>query len=236
MSQRKKAVFNWSGGKDAALALTNILNDPQFDIVSLLTTVNEDDNASSIHSIPSWLLSKQADSIGLPLHTVPLQKTLKNHNVKIRSAVEHFKKQGVTHFIFGDLFLREVRKYREDQLNPLGIEVVEPLWGKTSTEIMQDFLHSGIQAKIIVTQADKLDCSFVGKRLNRNTINAFPENIDICGENGEYHTLSYAGGAFQKEIDFSIARVHKVSYDIGTTTKQTQTYQYWQAEIHRGKR
>ena len=231
MNQKKKAVFNWSGGKDSALALQKTLRESEFDVVSLLTTINEETLTSSIHSIPIELLTKQANSMGIPLYTVLFAKDLINYDDKMREAVEHFKKQGVTHFIFGDIFLADVKTYRENKLNPLGIEVVEPLWGKTSAEIIDDFIKSGIKSKIIVTQVDKLDETFIGKNLDQNTINTFPNDIDICGENGEYHTFSYSGDLFKKEIDFSISQTNKVSYDINLDNGQTKTFEYWQAEI-----
>lgn len=228
---RKKAVFNWSGGKDSALALQTVLQDNQFDIVSLLTTINEETLTSSIHSIPIEILSKQAESIGISLYTVLFAKDLKNYDDKMRETIDHFKKQGVTHFIFGDIFLEDVKTHRESKLNPLGIEVVEPLWDKSSAEIIDDFLKSGIKTKIIVTQADKLDQTFIGKDLDQNTVNSFPDDIDVCGENGEYHTLSYAGGLFKKDIDFTISQANKISYDIGLDNGQTKTFEYWQADI-----
>ncbi|WP_129595647.1 adenine nucleotide alpha hydrolase [Seramator thermalis] len=231
MNQKKKAVFNWSGGKDSALALQKTLQDNEFDVVALLTTINEETLTSSIHSIPVELLTKQADSIGIPLYTVLFAKDLKNYDNKMQETVEYFKKQGVTHFIFGDIFLADVKTYRETKLNPLGIEVVEPLWDKSSTEIISDFLKSGIKSKIIVTQADKLDKTFIGKDIDENTINAFPDDIDICGENGEYHTFSYSGVLFKKQIDFSISQTNKISYDINLDNGQTKTFEYWQAEI-----
>ena len=231
MNQRKKAVFNWSGGKDSALALQTILQDNQFDVVSLLTTINEETLTSSIHSIPVEILSKQADSIGIPIYTALFAKDLKNYDSKMSETIDHFKKQGVTHFIFGDIFLADVKTRRESKLNPLGIEVVEPLWDKSSAEIIDDFLKSGIKTKIIVTQADKLNQTFIGKELDQNTVNSFPDDIDVCGENGEYHTLSYAGGLFKKDIDFSISQTNKISYDIKLDNGQTKTFEYWQADI-----
>src|SRR5690606_14917782 len=142
MNQKKKAVFNWSGGKDSALALQKILQDNEFDVVALLTTINEETLTSSIHSIPIELLTKQADSIGIHLYTVLFAKDLTNYDDKMQETVDYFKKQGVTHFIFGDIFLADVKTYRETKLNPLGIEVVEPLWDKSSTEIISDFIKS----------------------------------------------------------------------------------------------
>jgi diphthamide synthase (EF-2-diphthine--ammonia ligase) len=149
--------------------------------------------------------------------------------MKMGEAVSHFKTQGVTHFIFGDIFLADVKAYREGKLNPLDIEVVEPLWSYSPAEVMQQFLQSGIRAKIIVTQADKLDQSFAGLDLDAETVGLFPANIDICGENGEYHTFCYAGGMLREEIQFSILRIQKIAYDIKLDDGRTETFEYWQA-------
>lgn len=146
-------------------------------------------------------------------------------------AVTHFKKIGVKHFIFGDIFLSDVKAYRESKLHPLGIEVVEPLWVKTSQEVIDDFISSGIKSKIIVTQADLLDDTYIGKDLDQNLIDSFPENIDVCGENGEYHTLCYAGGLFKKEVKFSISDTIKTSFDFTLDTGEQKTFEYWQAEF-----
>lgn len=231
MTQRKKAVFNWSGGKDSALALYKILQEGNYEVVSLLTVLNEETQTSSIHAIPLELLARQAASIGIPLYSVAFAKDLTNYEEKMREIVLHFKKQGVTHFIFGDLYLSEVKAHRERKLNPMGIEVVEPLWGRTATETMEDFLRSGIRSKIIVTQADKLDETYIGKELDRPTVNSFPCDIDICGENGEYHSFSYEGGLFREAIDFSISETKKISYDIKLANGQTEIFEYWQAEL-----
>lgn len=231
MKQIKKAVFNWSGGKDSALALNKILNEMEFDVVALLTTINEETLTSSVHAIPIDLLQKQAKSIGIPLKTVLFRKDLSNYAAVMQKTVNDFKKYGVTHFIFGDIFLQDIKTYREAKLNPLGIEVVEPLWGKSSAEIMHDFLKSGIISKIIVTQADKLNKTFIGKDLNTETVNSFPNNMDVCGENGEYHTLAYAGGLFKNEIFFEIKNIQKISYNIKRDSGQTQTFEYWQADL-----
>ncbi len=231
MNQRKKAVFNWSGGKDSALALQKTLKENEFEVVSLLTTIHDETQKSTIHSVPLQVLSKQAASIDIPLYTVSLAKGLKSYDEKMLEAVDYFKREGVAHFIFGDIFLSDIKAYREYTLNPLGIEVVEPLWNKTSNEIIGDFLKSEIKTKIIVTQADKLDKTFIGKELDLDLLHSFPSDIDACGENGEYHTLAYAGGLFKKEVEFSISETNKISHDIKLDDGQTKTFEYWQATI-----
>lgn len=231
MTQKKKAVFNWSGGKDSALALHKTLEENEFDVVSLLTTINEETLTSSIHGIPLKLLLKQAESIGIPLYTVLLSKDKKSYEEGMTEAITHFKNRGVSHFIFGDIFLADVKSYRESKLNPLGIEVVEPLWGKTSVEIMNDFLRSGIKTKIIVTQADKLDQTFIGREIDNEFTKSLPGGIDPCGENGEYHTFSYDGGFFKSKIDFEISKANRISYELKMSTGEMKSFEYWQAEI-----
>ena len=231
MNHRKKAIFNWSGGKDSALALQKILSSDEFEVISLFTTINEETQKSSIHSIPLEILSRQAKSIGISLYTMSFAKDLKNYDQKMLEVVTYFKTKAVTHFIFGDIFLSDVRAYREAKLNPLEIEIVEPLWNKTSGEVINDFLKSGIKAKIIVTQADKLDESFIGKELTQELINSLPGNVDVCGEDGEYHTLSYGGDLYKEEIVFSFGETRKISYDINLDNGQNKTFEYWQAEI-----
>ncbi len=227
----KKAVFNWSGGKDSALALQKVLEEKEFEVVALLTNMREETSKSSMHAIPLKILERQAESIGIPLYTVASSTALKNYDQKMSEAVQHFKELGVQHFIFGDIFLSDVKAYRESKLHPLGIEVVEPLWEKTCQEVIADFLRSGIQSKIIVTQADLLDESYIGKDLTADLINSFPKNIDVCGENGEYHTLSYAGGLFKKEVEFTISETVKTSFDFTLDTGEKKTFEYWQAEF-----
>lgn len=225
----KKAVFNWSGGKDSALALYTVLQQKQFEVVALLTTVNEETELSSMHAIPFSLLMKQAESIGIPLYPVFLPKNLPVYEQRMLDAAQHFKAQGVEHFIFGDIYLSDVRKYREDRLHPLGIEVVEPIWNLDSTEVMQNFLDSGIRTKIIVTDASKLDRSFIGQDIDAALIERMPEDIDICGENGEYHTFAYAGALFKQTVEFEIVETRQMSYDFKLENGEEKTYHYWQA-------
>ncbi|OTG66759.1 ATP-binding protein [Acinetobacter silvestris] len=229
MDIRKKAVFNWSGGKDSALALYKILQQNQFEVVALLTTVNEETKLSSMHAIPHALVVKQAESIGIPLYPVFLPQDLDIYEQRMLDAANHFKAQGVAHFIFGDIYLTDVRKYREDRLHPLGIEVVEPLWNQNSTEVIQDFFASGIKTKIIVTDASKLDATFIGQDIGSAVIDLMPAEVDICGENGEYHTFSYAGGPFQHSVDFNIIETKKMFYEFKLDGGEEMTYHYWQA-------
>lgn len=231
--ERIKAVFNWSGGKDSAHALLRAQQSDNYEIVALLTTVNRETRCSTMHGIPLPLLQVQADSIGFPLHVVDLtpKGNMEDYGTAMSQAVEHFKALGVTHFIFGDIFLHDVRKYREQQLARYGIEVVEPLWGKTSEEVMEDFLVSGLRTVIVTTMADNLGAEAIGREIDRDFIVSLPDGIDPNGENGEYHTFCYDGPIFRYPIPFRLGEPFSQSYDIRLDDGTVNTYSYWFADL-----
>lgn len=231
----KKAVFNWSGGKDSALALYKVLQDKEYEVVALLTTVNCRTKRSSVHGIPFELLKEQARSIGIPFYPVFLghEGELDGYALAIEKAAYHFKSKGVSHFIFGDIlinngYMQNVREYREKQFAPAGISVVEPLWNKTQVEIIEEFFASGLQTIIVTTMADKLDASYIGKKIDRDLIDNLPEGVDICGEEGEYHTFCYDGAIYSFPIDYIISepkyRANMVPMSDGTEKEFTYYY------------
>lgn len=234
--KRPKAVFNWSGGKDSALALYKALQSEQYEIVSLLTTVNRENRRSSMHGIPLTLLERQAESIGLPLRTVDLTPdgTMENYEQAMARATAHFREAGADRFLFGDIFLHDVRSYREKQLAPYGITVVEPLWGKTSEEIMQEFLASGLQTVVVTTTADRLDRGFIGRRIDEAFVRDLPPGVDVCGENGEYHTFCYAGGMFRTPVPFSLGEPLQRTYPVKLDDGTVKEYAYWFADLREG--
>lgn len=219
---KHKAIFNWSGGKDSALALYKILQNPDFEIISLLTTINKETQQSSMHAIPLALLKQQAESIGLALYTIDLAANgdFTSYDQAMEKAVLHFKKLGVTHFAFGDIYLHDVRSYREKQLQAYGIQVVEPLWDLSVTEVMDEFLKSQLKTIITCITESMLSPKYLGKIIDKQLISTFPKDADICGENGEYHTFCYAGPLFKKEIKFitkeSIRISNRIKMDDGS--------------------
>ena len=231
--KRHKAVFNWSGGKDSALALYKALQSGLYDIVALLTTVNRDSMRSTMHALPEDLLRRQAESIGIPLHIVPLtpQGTMQEYEEAMRRATRHFQRQGVTHFIFGDIYLEDVRDSRVRNLAPQGIEVVEPLWGLGTRQVMEEFLSSGLRTVIVTTTAECLDESFIGRNIDRELLHDLPPEVDPCGENGEYHTLCYAGGMFRYPVDYSLGRPERRTYDIRMEDGTVKRFSYWFANV-----
>ncbi len=233
VKQRKKAVFCWSGGKDSALALLRARQSGEYDIISLLTTVNRDSRRSTMHAIPEKLLRAQAESIGIPLYTVDLlpEGGMGDYDDAMRKAVEYFKAEGVTCFIFGDIFLHDVRAYREKQLAPYGMEVAEPLWDKSSAQIMEEFLSSGIKTVVVTTMADILGREAIGKAVDREFVVSLPDGADICGENGEYHTLCYGGPLFAYPVPFTLGEPFLFSHDVGMEDGSHKTFSYWFANI-----
>lgn len=231
-----KAVFNWSGGKDSAHALLRAIESEKYEIVALLTTVNRDTHRSTMHGIPLTLLEAQAASIGIPLYIVDLtpKGNMEDYSSAMSQAVQHFKDLGVTHFIFGDIFLHDVRQYREQQLAPYYIKVVEPLWGKSSEKVMEDFLSSGLKTIIVTTMADGLGAVAIGKLIDREfvaSLTSLSTEIDPNGENGEYHTFCYDGPIFQYPVAFHLGEAFSQSYDIRLDDGTVQTYSYWFANL-----
>lgn len=228
-----KAVFNWSGGKDSAHALLRAVESEKYEIVALLTTVNRDTHRSTMHGIPLTLLEAQAASIGIPLYIVDLtpKGNMEDYSSAMSQAVQHFKDLGVTHFIFGDIFLHDVRQYREQQLAPYDIKVVEPLWGESSKKVMENFLSSGLKTIIVTTMADGLGAAAIGKLIDREFVSLLSANIDPNGENGEYHTFCYDGPIFQYPVAFHLGEAFSQSYDIRLDDGTVQTYSYWFANL-----
>lgn len=230
---KAKAVFNWSGGKDSALALWKTLSEGRYEIVALLTTVNSEQQRSTMHGIPVSLLQQQAEQIGIALHIVDLAPRggMNDYNRAMHEATLHFLQQGVTHFIFGDIFLHDVRSCREDKLSPLGITVVEPLWNMTSEAVMEEFLQSGLKTVIVTTNAELLDARYIGRTIDRELIAGLPPGIDICGENGEYHTFCYDGPLFDRPVRFSTGEPHHATYPVRLDDGTVREYSYWFANL-----
>lgn len=230
---KTKAVFNWSGGKDSSLALFKVLEQGEYDIVALLTTVNSDSKRSTMHAIPASLLQNQADSIGIPLYVVNLLPNgeMQGYEEAMVDAVNYFISQEVTHFIFGDIFLHDVKTYREKQLNPYGITVVEPLWGKSSPEIMDEFLASGLRTIIVTTMAEVLDESYIGKLIDKELVDRLPETADVCGENGEYHTFCYDGPIFKYPVAYTLGNPDYRTYPVKMEDGSEKEFSYWFANL-----
>jgi uncharacterized protein (TIGR00290 family) len=212
---KKKALFNWSSGKDSALALYKTLQNSEFEITCLLTSVNQQFQRISMHGVRVELLEQQAKSIGLPLEImqIPEMPTMEVYEKVMEETLAKLKNQGVTHSIFGDIFLEDLRKYREDKLAEIGFEGVFPLWKIPTQDLIQEFISLGFKTIVVCVNERFLDKSFVGRVINQDFINDLPENVDVCGENGEFHTFTFDGPIFSKPIDFEIGEVVYRKYE-----------------------
>lgn len=211
----KKALFNWSSGKDSALALYKILQNPEFKIDYLLTSVNQQFKRISMHGVRVELLQQQAESIGIPLEImeIPEMPTMEVYESVMQQTLEKLKNKGISHSVFGDIFLEDLRQYREDKLATMGFEGVFPIWRIPTKELIQEFISLGFQTVVVCVNERYLDKSFVGRMIDQQFIDDLPENVDVCGENGEFHTFCFDGPIFQKPIDFELGEIVYRKYE-----------------------
>ncbi len=202
MSSKIKTYFNWSTGKDSSMALYHLMNDDRFHIDRLLTTVNTFHDRVSMHGLRRELLFKQAESIGLPLTTVelPEQPTMDDYDRIMGRVVGELKSEGYKNCGFGDIFLEDLRKYREDKLD--GITCHFPLWKKNTKALINEFIELGFKAVVLCVNSEVLDERFIGRELDESFVNDLPEGVDPCGENGEFHTFCYDGPIFSSPVLF----------------------------------
>jgi uncharacterized protein (TIGR00290 family) len=198
----KKCIFNWSGGKDSAVALYHCLNNPELDIRYLVTTINDAADRISMHGVRVELLIRQAESIGIPLYQVRLPEMpgMKEYDEVMRNTLEHFKGEGITHSIFGDIFLEDLKDYRDARLAEVGMTGIYPLWKRDTGELINEFLDLGFETVIACTQ-ERLE-RIVGKEISAELILSLPEDVDVCGENGEFHTFAFKGPIFKNQIAY----------------------------------
>ena len=212
---KKKALLNWSSGKDSALALYKILQNPDFEISCLLTSVNQEFQRISMHGVRVELLEQQAKSIGIPLEImqIPEMPTMEVYENVMQETLTKLKNQGITHSVFGDIFLEDLRKYREDQLSKIGFEAVFPLWKIPTSDLIQEFIRLRFKTIVVCVNEKFLDKSFVGRIIDSDFIADLPENVDVCGENGEFHTFTFDGPIFSTPIAFEIGEIVYRKYE-----------------------
>ncbi len=204
--EKPKAYMNWSGGKDSTLALYNILQSEEFDVAALVTTVNEQYRRISMHGVRESLLEQQAQAIGIPLHKiiVPDSPSMPAYEAAMERGIRPLLQHGMHHSIFGDIFLEDLRAYRENKLDEIGVTGVFPLWKQDSRTLIETFIDLGFKTIVVCTQADKLDASFAGRVIDREFLNDLPADVDPCGENGEFHTFVFDGPIFRSPIPFTV--------------------------------
>ncbi len=205
----KKVLFSWSGGKDSALALFEIQNNPDYEIVSLLTTVTEDYGRVSMHGFRTKLLEAQAASLSLPLKQIKISKEATNdeYENQMRESLEEFQNKGVHSVVFGDIFLEDLKKYREDKLAQVNMGAIFPIWKKDTSELAEWFINASFKALITCVDTKVLDARFTGRDFDTDLLNDLPAGVDPCGENGEFHTFVYDGPIFGSPLRFQKGEV-----------------------------
>jgi uncharacterized protein (TIGR00290 family) len=199
---RKRIIVSWSGGKDSAWTLHVLRRQNEYDIVGLLTSLNQQADRVAIHGVRSELLRLQAASAGLPLWTVdlPFPCTNAEYESRMNDLCRRAVAEGISHFAFGDLFLSDIREYRERQLYGTGLTPVFPLWGTSTPALAREMVASGLRAKIACLGTNALDASFVGREFDDALLDILPDTVDPCAERGEFHTFVYDGPMLSRPI------------------------------------
>jgi uncharacterized protein (TIGR00290 family) len=201
----EKVLFTWSGGKDSALALYELQRRNDHEIVALLTTLTEDYNRISMHGVQSILLEEQTISLGLPNEKVYISKNSSNeeYEAKMKEVLQKYLAAGVSFVVFGDIFLEDLRKHREDNLSKIGMKAIFPIWKRDTAELAREFIELGFKAVITCIDSNVLDKAFVGRLYDQQFLSDLPSTVDPCGENGEFHSFVYDGPMFQKEVPYT---------------------------------
>jgi uncharacterized protein (TIGR00290 family) len=214
----EQVLLAWSGGKDAALALYELRASEEYEVTALLTTVTEEYDRISMHGVRSALLERQARALGLPLRTVVISTatTEAEYRAKMREALLPYVDAGVCGVAFGDVFLEDVRKYREQNLAEIDLRGVFPLWKRNTSQLARWFVDAGFQAIVTCVDGQHLDGSFAGRHFDEQFLSDLPPAVDPCGENGEFHSFVYDGPIFD----------HAVSYTKGSAVLRDNRFYY----------
>lgn len=199
-----KSFFNWSGGKDSMLALYHILNNRNYSIEKLLTNINERYHRVSMHGVREELLEQQVAALRIPLQKLTLsdEPSMEEYEEKVMQAINELKQEKFSHSVFGDIFLEDLKRYRETQSSKAGIITVFPLWKRDTAELIHEFMDLGFKTIVVCVNEKYLDKSFCGRIIDKNFINDLPPNVDVCGENGEFHTFVFDGPLFTSPVIF----------------------------------
>jgi uncharacterized protein (TIGR00290 family) len=231
---KPKAIFCWSGGKDSALALYRILQKKDVEVVALLTTLNENFRRISMHGVREELLERQAASIGLPLIKMYVSEgTNTEYEKNMEFLLLEYKAKGVTEVIFGDIFLEDLREYRENNLKKVDLKALFPLWKENTSTLIAEFHSLGFRTITCCVNDAFLNEEHVGKEISPRFIRDLPENVDPCGENGEYHTFCFAGPLFKVPVTFKIGEKVYKPLEIKTNDlhPEIRTKGFWFCEL-----
>jgi len=197
-------LVSWSGGKDSSLALYEIQKNGSYDIVALFTTITRDYDRVTMHGVRRNLLEEQVRAIGITLHEVFMPKNVSNeeYNRIMEREMKEAKEKGISSLVFGDIFLEDIRKYREENLSKVSMKGVFPLWKRNSRELVKDFIRLGFKAIVVCVDSNVLTKDYIGRIVDEKFLEELPSNVDPAGENGEYHTFVFDGLIFKRKVNF----------------------------------
>lgn len=218
-------AMSWSGGKDSALAL-QVAQDRGWQPKLLLTQLDEQRQSVNIHQVPKDLIQRQAAALGLPLRIVwlPTAPDMARYEQRTQTEWQAMKDQGITHVIFGDLFLEDIRAYREAQLAKVGLKAVFPLWERDTRELLAELIDRGFSATTVCVDAERLPKEFAGRKLDQDFLDALPADVDPCGERGEYHSFVWDSPGFAFIVAWLGGEVYEQSYEQGSLQKRYYLY------------
>jgi uncharacterized protein (TIGR00290 family) len=231
---KEQAFFNWSGGKDSALALYKAILSNKYDIQCLLTNINIIQNRVSMHGVRQSLMEVQAAAIGFPLNVVelPEEPSMQEYEDMMLLKIKELKSAGYTKAIFGDIFLEDLKNYREQKLQETGIECVFPLWKIDTTALMKEFISLGFKAITVCVNEQYLDKSFCGRIIDESFISDLPSNVDVCGENGEFHSFVFDGSIFKQPVNFKKGEIVCKQYKAPKNDGNLQDkYSFWFCDL-----
>ena len=204
-----RTLLSWSSGKDSAWALHILRQTSKYEVVGLLTTVNESADRVAMHAVRSELLRAQANALGLQLHRIDIPQPCSNaqYEAAMTAAIARAVADGVTVMAFGDLFLEDIRSYRVEKLAGTGIEPVFPIWGIPTDLLARQMIESGLRARLTCVDPKQLAARFVGREYDASLLDELPATVDPCGERGEFHTLPMTAQCFRSRFRFGAARL-----------------------------
>jgi uncharacterized protein (TIGR00290 family) len=219
------AVMNWSGGKDSTLALYRCLQQSDCTVQTLFTTLSNSLRRITMHGVREELLEQQAQAIGIPLvkMELPSSNTMEAYQKLMSTHLNDFKQQGINTAIFGDIYLEDLKAYREKQLEHFDLKGYFPLWKEPVKTILQEFIDLGFKAVVVCCNARLLDKSFLGRIIDEQFIKDLPSNVDPCGENGEFHTFVVDGPIFKQSVNYKLGEKVYKTYPPSKATPELET-------------
>lgn len=213
-SQKHKTILSWSGGKDSAITLQKLLKDDQLSVDRLLVSINESTNRVSMHGVRKELIEKQAEVLGIPITflKLPENPSMDEYDTLMEKQMNNLINEGFTHCAFGDIFLEDLKNYREKNLEKIGMKPLFPIWGEDTYQLAQSFIDDGFETIFACVDKSKSVGDFAGKFYSKKFLEEITDDIDPCGENGEFHTFVFDGPIFSEPISYQIGKIVDKEY------------------------